>query len=531
MSPQTKQSNVSPQVLRAAVSGTAALVLTIATAHAGDLTIPNTFVNGEATDATTMNSNFTAVETAVDDNDARITTNSTSISTNTTAIQSNDTDIANNATGVAANATDIGTNATDIGTNATGVSTNASGIAANSTAIGSNDTELADHETRITALEAGSGGGGSEVATPVTIDCLNDGANAIQNAIDAAPAKGTLVITIDGTCNENVNITRDHVSLINGTDGVINGADSSASVRTSARHTVIEDLDITGGQVGILAENNATLSVSGTTVTGNNSAAAALFSGSALFANAGSVVEILAGNSFTSGGVGEPAGAIALGGSNLRLLGGNNTFAAGSPVNANDDEPVALIVAEGSTLLQEAPASGVSISGSFEIDSASAVLFQVSITADSLSLYRAALLLEPETAGDVTVSVSDEIDLAHSSSLDLGDGDAAVTITGVGGSVATRLTGGSQLALYQGTNMDGFNVEVFSGSLIDSSDGSRITGNLDVHGFSNVVFNEIDTGQGDAAVSGTVQCFGTVSALYSEASNPGVYFDLCAAPI
>lgn len=41
--------------------------------RAGVLTLPNTFVNGQVANATQVNANFTAVKTAVDDNDTRIT--------------------------------------------------------------------------------------------------------------------------------------------------------------------------------------------------------------------------------------------------------------------------------------------------------------------------------------------------------------------------------------------------------------------------------------------------------------------------
>ena len=48
---------------------------------ATDVTIPNTFTSGTAAVAAEVNDNFTAVKTAVDDNDGRITTNATAITT------------------------------------------------------------------------------------------------------------------------------------------------------------------------------------------------------------------------------------------------------------------------------------------------------------------------------------------------------------------------------------------------------------------------------------------------------------------
>ena len=53
---------------------------------AGEVTIPNTFTAGETAVAADVNADFTAVKTAVDDNNARITNNATDISTNTDSI-------------------------------------------------------------------------------------------------------------------------------------------------------------------------------------------------------------------------------------------------------------------------------------------------------------------------------------------------------------------------------------------------------------------------------------------------------------
>jgi hypothetical protein len=99
-------------------------------ASAGDLTIPNSFTADTPAVAAEVNANFTAVETAVDDNNTGISGNATDIATNATNISTNADDIS-------ANATDIATNATDIATNATNISTNADDISANAAAIGS----------------------------------------------------------------------------------------------------------------------------------------------------------------------------------------------------------------------------------------------------------------------------------------------------------------------------------------------------------------------------------------------------------
>jgi hypothetical protein len=46
----------------------------IGCARTGTLTVPNTFTNGTVADADQVNANFAAAETAVNDNDSRITT-------------------------------------------------------------------------------------------------------------------------------------------------------------------------------------------------------------------------------------------------------------------------------------------------------------------------------------------------------------------------------------------------------------------------------------------------------------------------
>ncbi|GAB1266046.1 hypothetical protein [Aurantivibrio infirmus] len=56
---------------------------------ASELTVPNTFVAGQAAVADEVNANFTAVKSAVDDNNSRITDHETRISNNTTEISNN----------------------------------------------------------------------------------------------------------------------------------------------------------------------------------------------------------------------------------------------------------------------------------------------------------------------------------------------------------------------------------------------------------------------------------------------------------
>ncbi len=108
-------------------------VLVGTSAWAGNLTIPNTFTSGTTAGAGQVNNNFTAVETEVDDNNARITTNASGISTN--------------AGNITTNASGISTNTSDISANTSDISTNASDISANASDISANDNRITDLET------------------------------------------------------------------------------------------------------------------------------------------------------------------------------------------------------------------------------------------------------------------------------------------------------------------------------------------------------------------------------------------------
>ena len=78
------------------IGGAMALALSTAS-FAGDVTIPNAFSANTTASAAEVNANFNAIETAVDDNDARIDTNISNIGINATSIGTNTTDIATKA--------------------------------------------------------------------------------------------------------------------------------------------------------------------------------------------------------------------------------------------------------------------------------------------------------------------------------------------------------------------------------------------------------------------------------------------------
>lgn len=98
-------------------------------ASAGDLAIPNTFNAGERAVAEDVNTNFTAVETAVDDNNLRINGNTADIATNESEIAANASDISTNTSNITGNAANIATNTSDISTNASDIAANSSDLA------------------------------------------------------------------------------------------------------------------------------------------------------------------------------------------------------------------------------------------------------------------------------------------------------------------------------------------------------------------------------------------------------------------
>lgn len=77
-------------------------------ALAGELDIPNTFSTGTRAVAAEVNDNFAAVDAAVDDNDARITSNTTSIADNAALIDTNVSVIGDNSNAISAIATSQG---------------------------------------------------------------------------------------------------------------------------------------------------------------------------------------------------------------------------------------------------------------------------------------------------------------------------------------------------------------------------------------------------------------------------------------
>jgi len=101
----------------------------------------------------------------------------------------------------------------------------------------------------------------SNVDKEVTVDCT---AGSISDVLANAPVAGRLIITVEGTCAEDFDITRDDVTLRGGS-GTVNG-----QIRIDgARRIEIEGLRVTGGisaeREATLLLQNSTIEVSGTT--------------------------------------------------------------------------------------------------------------------------------------------------------------------------------------------------------------------------------------------------------------------------
>jgi hypothetical protein len=110
----------------------------------------------------------------------------------------------------------------------------------------------------------------SNVDKEVTVDCT---VGSISDALKSAPLAGRLIIIIEGTCTEDISITRDDVTLRGGSGEVM-----GQIAIDGARRIEIEGLRVTGG---ISAEREATLLVQNSTieVSGITSAVAVIHGG------------------------------------------------------------------------------------------------------------------------------------------------------------------------------------------------------------------------------------------------------------
>lgn len=378
-----------------------------------------------------------------------------------------------------------------------------SGTAASASEVNQNFTDVKnavdDNDGRITVLESASSGS----AMPVTIDCNTAGATAIQDAINNAAASGDLVITIDGSCSENVVVKRDNVTLQSAlAGGSLAAASSSSAVITldGARRVIIDGLTITGGMNGISVINNSSVSLNNNTISGSIvDAGSFLPTASALFANKGGMVDILDDNSFTSGQGGDDVASVfLLGGSHAQLVGANNSF-NGGPTEPLEDDPGAMLIVANSSFIQTSIGANNTITGYVELEHASQGIFNSIAINGNIDIFNTSILqLTPLSSNAITVMAT-EIEAGNSSTLDFADDGFPVTVNSGGVAGTLRLLDHSSLGLYDGSliNMD---VELFRSSSIDADGDSSIGGDLSVNNYSSAVFSDIS---GTAAANTT----------------------------
>lgn len=106
--------------------------------------------------------------------------------------------------------------------------------------------------TVVTLFAIGSMSTASAQSLTVTVDCSRG--QKIANALRQGDFRKPLVVVVRGTCNENVSVTRDDVTLRGapGTEPTVNGPDARTDTIVISKDTVsIEDLTVTGGFNGI----------------------------------------------------------------------------------------------------------------------------------------------------------------------------------------------------------------------------------------------------------------------------------------
>lgn len=98
----------------------------------------------------------------------------------------------------------------------------------------------------------------------VSVDC--GGGDTIAKALTKGNEDKPLVVTITGTCNENVLIDRNDVTLQGMPGATISGPDPALDVvRVTASRTTIQALTVTGGRNGVHGEGASGLTVRGVT--------------------------------------------------------------------------------------------------------------------------------------------------------------------------------------------------------------------------------------------------------------------------
>jgi parallel beta-helix repeat protein len=125
----------------------------------------------------------------------------------------------------------------------------------------------------VSVVAAGSAAVAPEPVVTVTVDCIRG--KTIAKALTLGDERKPLIVVVRGTCNESVAIDRSDVTLRGepGFGSAIHGPDSAIdTVAVIANRVTVENLEITGGQNGIIGIAADGLLVQGVTVqsTGRN---------------------------------------------------------------------------------------------------------------------------------------------------------------------------------------------------------------------------------------------------------------------
>lgn len=138
-------------------------------------------------------------------------------------------------------------------------------------------------QARVQALEAPDGR-----VVEVRIECGRDSINA---AIANSPSGGNLVVLINGTCDEAVNVVRDRVALRGGIAGAVRAPLGVAAITVGgAQNVEINGLTVVAapGFEGIRAERNADVRIRNTVVVDNGAGPGAI----GIFGTSGASVNI-----------------------------------------------------------------------------------------------------------------------------------------------------------------------------------------------------------------------------------------------
>ncbi len=432
---------------------------------AGDLTIPNSFTAGTPAVAAEVNSNFTAVESAVDDNDARITTNAADISTNTDDIAANTADINSNDSRILAIEGGI-TIAVDCSADASAFLNTTIQNNTTYTLTGMCDGPISINRSQNVVIE------GDDTGTKDDGIILPPGLteNYVINF------RGPVAAQLD-------NLTISAANYTSGTDGEnVAGVlvESNASVRLS-------DVAVVGGDVGVLADHGDVVIGAGVQVTG--------FREGGLLAGRGAV--IYAENSVTvtggTGIVGTFSEALSAFNNSVIEITDGGSFTGGTDDGSNPDYESYSVAAQNNGTIRVHNSGTVALTGDMNAARSSVIWVQTgAITGAIFSHTQSDVRIENMTHTGGIISIYSVSGFrADNSTLSSGSSE----LIDVGDMSHIRLVG-STVGNASGTA----NIELYRFGLLVLKDTTDL-GNRDVDCYVPFHFS-----QGDAINIGTVTC-------------------------